>query len=59
LAEDKDELLGILAHDLKNHLGGMQMSANLLRECMAQSTQARLSNCAKTSLTPQATCSRS
>jgi len=36
LAEDKDELLGILAHDLKNHLGGMQMSANLLRERMAQ-----------------------
>ena len=37
LAEDKDELLGILAHDLKNHLGGMQMSAHLLREHMAQS----------------------
>jgi two-component system sensor histidine kinase/response regulator len=37
LAEDKDELLGILAHDLKNHLGGMQMSANLLRERMAKS----------------------
>ena len=36
LAEDKDELLGILAHDLKNHLGGMQMSANLLREWMNQ-----------------------
>lgn len=32
LAEDKDELLGILAHDLKNHLGGMEMSANLLRD---------------------------
>jgi two-component system sensor histidine kinase/response regulator len=31
LAEDKDELLGILAHDLKNHLGGMNMSAELLR----------------------------
>jgi len=30
LAEDKDELLGILAHDLKNHLGGMQMSSQLL-----------------------------
>jgi two-component system sensor histidine kinase/response regulator len=30
LAEDKDELLGILAHDLKNHLGGMQMSVQLL-----------------------------
>jgi len=32
LAEDRDELLGILAHDLKNHLGGMDMSAQLLRD---------------------------
>lgn len=32
LAEDKDELLGILTHDLKNHLGGMQMSAQLLHD---------------------------
>jgi two-component system sensor histidine kinase/response regulator len=32
LAEDKDELLGILAHDLKNHLGGMLMSVHLLNE---------------------------
>jgi two-component system sensor histidine kinase/response regulator len=30
LAEDRDELLGILAHDLKNHLGGMHMSSQLL-----------------------------
>lgn len=34
LAEDKDELLGILTHDLKNHLGGMQMSAQLLQDRM-------------------------
>jgi len=32
LAEDKDELLGILAHDLKNHLGGLNMSTKLLLE---------------------------
>jgi two-component system sensor histidine kinase/response regulator len=32
LAEDKDELLGILAHDLKNHLGGLNMSTKLLYE---------------------------
>jgi two-component system sensor histidine kinase/response regulator len=32
LAEDKDELLGMLTHDLKNHLGGMQMSAQLLHD---------------------------
>ena len=30
LAEDKDELLGILAHDLKNYLGGIHMSAELM-----------------------------
>ncbi|MBI3867237.1 MAG: hybrid sensor histidine kinase/response regulator [Verrucomicrobia bacterium] len=36
LVEDKDELLGILAHDLKGHLGGMQMSAQLLRDRMAR-----------------------
>jgi two-component system sensor histidine kinase/response regulator len=30
LAEDKDELLGILAHDLKNYLGGINMSAELM-----------------------------
>ncbi len=32
LVEDKDELLGILTHDLKNHLIGLQMSADLLRD---------------------------
>ncbi len=30
LAEDKDELIGILTHDLQNHLSGMQLSAELL-----------------------------
>ena len=32
LAEDKDELLGILAHDLKNALGSVLMSSRLLVE---------------------------
>ena len=32
LAEDRGELLGILTHDLKNHLGGMDMSAQMLRD---------------------------
>jgi two-component system sensor histidine kinase/response regulator len=32
LAEDKDEMLGILTHDLKNHLAGMRMSASLLAD---------------------------
>jgi two-component system, sensor histidine kinase and response regulator len=36
LAEDKDELLGILTHDLKNHLGGMQMSAQLLHDRLSR-----------------------
>ncbi len=31
LAEDKDELVGIVTHDLKNYLGGINMSAELLR----------------------------
>jgi len=30
VAEDKDELIGILTHDLKNHIGGISMSAALL-----------------------------
>ncbi len=42
LAEDKDELLGILTHDLKSHLGGMQMSAQLLRDRMASLGDPRL-----------------
>ena len=42
LAEDKDELLGILAHDLKNHLGGMKMSAELLHERAKKHPDARL-----------------
>ncbi len=32
LAEDKDELLGIIAHDLKNSLGSIQMTAGFLRD---------------------------
>ena len=31
LAEDKDEILGILAHDVKNSLAGMRISAGLLK----------------------------
>jgi two-component system, sensor histidine kinase and response regulator len=42
LAEDKDELLGILAHDLKNYLGGINMSAELLRGQIARFDDARL-----------------
>lgn len=32
LAEDKDELLGILTHDLGNHLSGVRMSAAVLEK---------------------------
>ncbi len=42
LAEDKDELIGILTHDMKNHLGGMQMSARLLRDRMARQGDSKL-----------------
>jgi two-component system sensor histidine kinase/response regulator len=36
LAEDKDELIGVLTHDLKSHLGGMDMSAQVLRDCTTE-----------------------
>ncbi len=42
LAEDKDELLGILTHDLKNHLGGMQMTAQLLHDRVVAANDATL-----------------
>lgn len=42
LAEDKDELLGILAHDLKSHLGGMQMSAQLMHQRAVTMGESRL-----------------
>jgi two-component system, sensor histidine kinase and response regulator len=32
LAEDQEESLGMLVHDLKNHLVGLNMSADLLRD---------------------------
>jgi two-component system sensor histidine kinase/response regulator len=47
LAEDRDELLGILAHDLKNHLGGMQMSAQLLQDRIALGSDARAAQLAE------------
>ncbi|MGE3309401.1 MAG: response regulator [Limisphaerales bacterium] len=40
LAEDKDELIGILAHDLKSHLGGIEMSAGLLADRIRRSESA-------------------
>lgn len=42
VAEDRDELLGILTHDLKNHLGGMQMSAQLLHDRATSLKDSRL-----------------
>jgi two-component system, chemotaxis family, CheB/CheR fusion protein len=42
LAEDKDELMGILTHDLKNLLGGMQMSAERLRDSSGSLTDPKL-----------------
>lgn len=42
LAEDKDELLGILAHDLKNHVGGMKMSAELMQRQIEKFNDERL-----------------
>jgi two-component system sensor histidine kinase/response regulator len=36
LAEDKDEILGILTHDLKNSLAGMRLSAGLLQSRISE-----------------------
>ena len=46
LAEDKDELLGILAHDLKNHLGGLNMSAELMGRQIGRYNDERLTQLA-------------
>lgn len=46
LAEDKDELIGILTHDLKNHIGGMSMSAELMSRQIARLNDDRLSQLA-------------
>jgi two-component system sensor histidine kinase/response regulator len=42
LAEDKDELTGILTHDLKNYLGGINMSAELLHKHVEKNNDERL-----------------
>jgi two-component system sensor histidine kinase/response regulator len=47
LAEDKDELLGILAHDLKNFLGGMNMSAGVLCRQTARFNDERMTQLAE------------
>jgi two-component system, sensor histidine kinase and response regulator len=47
LAEDRDELLGILAHDLKNYLGGMYMSAGLLCRQTARFNDGRMTQLAE------------
>jgi two-component system sensor histidine kinase/response regulator len=42
LAEDKDELMGILTHDLKSCLGGLNMTAGLLCERIGRLQDERL-----------------
>jgi two-component system, sensor histidine kinase and response regulator len=42
LAEDKDELLGILAHDLRNAIGSVHMTAQVLGERLTTAGDARL-----------------
>ena len=58
LAENKDELLGILAHDLKNHLAGMKLSAGLLSE-RADDLPRGVSGSPRTSPIQPTACSRS
>ncbi len=59
LAEDRDELLGILAHDLKNYLGGIHMSAELIRGHVARYNDERLTLMTKIFSVPAACRSRS
>jgi two-component system sensor histidine kinase/response regulator len=47
IAEDKDELIGILTHDLKNCLGGMNMSAELLCGQIARFNDERMTKLAE------------
>jgi two-component system sensor histidine kinase/response regulator len=47
LAEDKDELMGILAHDLKNYIGGMNVSAGLLYRQLARHDDDRVAQLAE------------
>ncbi len=47
LAEDKDELLGILAHDCNNHVGGIRMTAQLIRDRAQASGDLRLQQMAE------------
>lgn len=42
LVEDKDELIGLMAHDCKNQLGGLHMTAQLLRQRTASSDDKKL-----------------
>jgi len=42
LAREKDEILGMLAHDLKNKLGGLHMTAQLMQRRLANQDDARL-----------------
>jgi len=42
LAQDKDELLGVISHYLQNHLAGMQMSAQRLHDRVQNSDDPKL-----------------
>ena len=46
LAEDKDELLGILAHDLQNHLVGMAITVQVLQDRASRHGDNRLERAA-------------
>ena len=59
LAEDKDELLGILAHDLKNYLGGINMSAELMQRQIERFKDERLTQLSDKCFVPARRCWRS
>jgi len=50
LAQDKDELLGILAHDLNNYLVGIKMSAELMYNQLQRTANERLAKLSENTL---------
>lgn len=47
LAQDKDELLGIMAHDMNNHLAGIHLSASLLARSKVLEQESRMQKLSK------------
>ena len=56
LAQDKEELLGIISHHLQNHFAGMEMSAQLLLNRAPADDGHQSRGCCRKSAMPAARC---